>query len=276
MTALPERPEVAPEPGPRRYPPPRHPLELERLALAKVGRRVSVVVPARDEAPTVGQVVRALEGLRRGSRSVPALVDEVLVVDDGSQDATAQVAEEAGAQVVRSPRPQGKGGAMRLGVAASSGDLCVFLDADLREFDPLIVAGLLRPLLEDRGVWLVKPRYDRTLGGRSGEGGRVTELTAKPLLALLFPELLAVDQPLAGETAAPRAVLETLGLAEGYAVEVALLIDVASRAGLEALAEVDLGRRVHRNRPLAELRPQAEEVARTILQRAALAGRPLG
>lgn len=270
MTALPLRSDPVPRAGPHRVPAPCLPGDLDRLVAAKAGRKVSVIIPARDEARTVGGVVRLVtEGLC-GRDGTPALVDEVLVVDDGSGDATAQVAAAAGARVVRSPRPQGKGGAMRLGLAASSGELCVFLDADLRELREVVVAGLLRPLLEDPTIWLVKPRYDRTLQGRSGEGGRVTELTAKPLLALVFPELLAVDQPLAGETAAPRAVLEELGLAEGYAVEIALLIDVVRRAGLGALAEVDLGRRVHRNRPLVELRPQAEQVARAILERAGL------
>ncbi|MGH9281903.1 MAG: hypothetical protein ACRD0S_03085, partial [Acidimicrobiales bacterium] len=118
----------------------------------------------------------------------------------------------------------------------------------------------------------VKARYERPLDGRAGEGGRVTELLAKPLLRTLFPELAGFAQPLAGECAAPRQVLEGVAFVGGYGVDIGLLIDVARRVGVDAMAQVDLGRRDHRNRPLAELGPQAELVLRTALARAGLAG----
>ena len=144
----------------------------------------------------------------------------------------------------------------------------MFLDADVENFTPHFVVGLLGPLLADDDVALVKGFYERPLHGRPGEGGRVTELVARPVLDLLFPSLAGVRQPLAGETAAPRSVLEKAGLDGGYGVELGLLIDVADRFGVDAVAQVDLGRRVHRNRPLAELRHQATDVLRAALDRA--------
>lgn len=238
------------------------------LAQSKAGRTVSVCVPARNEESTVGAVVTAVRALTAAGGGA-GLVDEVVVVDDGSSDATATVAQAAGAVVVAGPQGGGgKGAAMRCALEHTSGDLVVFLDADVEGFGPHYVAGLLMPLLTTEDVALVKGCYDRPLHGRPREGGRVTELVAKPIIDLLFPVLGGVGQPLAGETAAPRAVLDKLRLADGYGVEIALLIDVADQFGIGAVAQVDLGTRVHRNRPLAELRPQATEVLRAALQRA--------
>lgn len=165
----------------------------------------------------------------------------------------------------------GKGQAMRAGVDSSDGDLLVFLDADVENTTPEFVSGLLGPLLTEPGVSLVKGFYERPVGDDPAGGGRVTELLARPLLEVLFPDLLPVRQPLAGESAAPRRVLERLELAEGYGVELGLLLDVASRYGTGSVTQVDLGVRVHRNRPLSELRPQAVDVLRAALARA---GRP--
>ncbi|MHB8330434.1 MAG: glucosyl-3-phosphoglycerate synthase, partial [Acidimicrobiales bacterium] len=133
--------------------------------------------------------------------------------------------------------------------------------------------GLLGPLLLEEDVALVKAFYDRPLHGQATGGGRVTELVARPVIALLFPELAGVHQPLAGETAVTRAVLERTRLAAGYGVELGLLVDVAERFGTHAIAQVDLDTRVHRNRPLAELRLHATDVLRAALARA---GAPLG
>jgi glucosyl-3-phosphoglycerate synthase len=244
------------------------------LAGAKGDRRISVCIPARDEATTVGTVVAAIvDALTGGPGGVP-LVDEVLVVDDGSTDRTADLARQAGATVVPAepgitgPRPGSKGQAMRTAVEVANGDLIAFVDADVTNFGPHFVTGLLGPLLVDDSINLVKGYYRRPLHGAPDGGGRVTELVAKPIIDLLFPDLAGILQPLAGETAAPRSVLEKCGLADGYQVELALLIDVAADFGAETIAQVDLGVRAHRNRPLSELRPQATDILRTALARA--------
>jgi glucosyl-3-phosphoglycerate synthase len=245
-----------------------HQFGAASLVEAKAGRRISVCLPARDEAPTVGAIVgRVVSALVEAT----PLVDEVLVVDDGSTDATAAEAEAAGARVVRrgaADGPPGKGQALRRAVDEATGDVLVFLDADVRNFDTHFVVGLLGPVLTEPGTALVKATYRRPLEGSDGPGGRVTELVARPLLARLFPELAGVTQPLAGECAAPRAVLEDVPFADGYGVEVGLLIDVAARCGPCCLAQVDLGERVHRNRPLDELAPQAAAVIDVVLDRA--------
>jgi len=162
----------------------------------------------------------------------------------------------------------GKGQAMRVGLEASKGDIVAFVDADVTNFGPHFVSGLLGPLLLDDNIKLVKGFYERPLHDAPAGGGRVTELMARPVIDLLFPNLAGINQPLAGETAAPRAVLEACGLADGYAVELAILVDVAARYGADSIAQVDLGVRVHRNRPLSQLRPQATDILRTALARA--------
>jgi len=252
----------------------------EALVEAKRGRVVSLCLPARDEAATVGAIVDRV--CRELVDRVP-LVDEVLVVDDGSVDDTARVATDAGARVVATSDVlsgcgpgQGKGEALWKALGAARGDLLAFCDADLREFDPAFVTGLLGPLLADPGIGFVKGFYDRPLEGVSGTGGRVTELVARPILALLFPHLACVVQPLAGEFAARREVLEQLPFVQGYGVDLGLLIDVCARFGVEALGQVDLGSRSHRNRPLDQLAPQALAVLRVALDRAGVDVAPGG
>ena len=230
----------------------------------KDGRRVTVCLPARNEAATVGAIVATI---RRELRGLVPLVDEIVVVDDGSTDATAAVAGAAGARVVAGTG-SGKGDAMHTGLVSSDGDLVVYCDADVAGFRAQFVVGLLGPLLVDEGTTFVKGFYQRPLDGRVGEGGRVTELLARPLLRTFFPALAAFRQPLAGEIAAPRSVLAEVPFVSGYGVDVALLVDVAERFGSATMAQVDLGTRIHRNRPLAELGPQAEVVLRTVLSRA--------
>ena len=249
------------------------------LVAAKTGRTVSVVIPARDEEATIGAIVRALR--RELVEAVP-LVDEILVVDDRSTDATAARAAEAGATVVASSAgdddlgpARGKGGALWKGVAAAGGDLLAFLDGDVVDFDPRFVVGLLGPLLAVGGgaVSLVKGFYDRPVDGHAG-GGRVTELTARPVLAILLDHLAGVVQPLAGEVAASRRTLERLPFVEGYGFDLALLVDAAATFGVGSVVQVDLGRRAHRNRPLAELGPMATEVLMAALLRSGVAVPP--
>jgi len=245
------------------------------LCAAKAGRRVSVCIPARNEEATIGRILDAVRGeLVEGA----GLVDELLVVDDASSDRTVAVALASGASVVPADGysrlatagdpASGKGQAMRSGLDASTGEIVVFLDGDVDNFGAHFVTGLLGPLFASEKTMLVKACYTRPILGSATGGGRVTELVARPILALLFPELAGVVQPLAGEVALRRPALLGLELASGYGVEIAMLIDVAARHGTSTLAQVDLGVRSHRNRPLHELAPQAREVLAAALERA--------
>jgi glucosyl-3-phosphoglycerate synthase len=243
--------------------------DAEALAASRRGLRVSVCIPARDEERTVAGVVGRLYRHATAAGGGADLVDELVVVDDGSTDATATEAERAGATVVPSGTDGGgKGQAMAAGLSVAGGDLVVFLDADVENFDVHFVAGLLGPLMARPDVVLVKAFYERPLGDDPTGGGRVTELVARPAIELLFPQLSHIRQPLAGEVAVRRRVIEHISLDPGYGVELGLLVDVAEAFGVGAIAQVDLGRRVHRNRPLAELRPQATDVLRAALARA--------
>lgn len=238
---------------------------LADLVMAKGDTSVSVCLPARDEAATVGTIV---ESIRTHLVDDAGLVDELLVVDDHSSDRTAAIAADAGAAVVRTTDGQGKGEALWTSVLASKGDLVVWCDADVRSFDPAFVTGLLGPLLTRPHVGFVKGFYERPLNDQQEGGGRVTELVARPLIALLFPELAGIVQPLSGEYAGRREVLERLRFVQGYGVDLGLLIDVTRLVGPEGIAQVDLGVRHHRNRSLAELSPQALAVMATALRRA--------
>ncbi|MBV8949887.1 MAG: glucosyl-3-phosphoglycerate synthase [Actinobacteria bacterium] len=247
------------------------------LAASKAAQstRISVCLPARDEAETVGPIVAAI---RRALVERVGLVDEIVVVDDESSDATANVAAAAGARVVRAADVladcgpgSGKGNVLWKSLYACDGDLLCWVDADIRDFSPHFVTGLLGPLLTRPDTVFVKGFYRRP-GERDG-GGRVTELVARPLLSQLFPHLTGFVQPLSGEYAGRREVLDDLPFVEGWGVELALLVDVVARYGLPAVTQVDLGERRHRNRPLAELGPQATEILLTALRRAGLADR---
>lgn len=244
-----------------------------------------MVVPARDEAATIGDVVGTL---RRDVLDAGA-VDELVVIDSDSTDDTAAVAAAAGAVVhaSRDVAPElgtlpGKGEALWKSLLVTTGDVLVFVDADLTEWGPHFVTGLLGPLLTDPGVLLVKGFYDRVLddgaapagdgtapvgdgtapagGGPSRDGGRVTELVARPLLSLWWPHLAAVVQPLAGEWAVRRSLAVELPFPAGYGVELATLIDTADRYGLDAVAQVDLGSRGHRHQPVHDLAVMAGEL----------------
>lgn len=245
------------------------------LTAAKAGRTVSVVLPALDEAGTIGAVIESIAPL------VGDLVDELVVVDSGSTDDTADRARRAGARVVHreevlpqiAPRP-GKGEALWRSLAATTGDVVVFIDSDLVDPDPMFVPRLIGPLLTADGVHLVRGFYRRPLkiGGaqEADGGGRVTELVARPLLAALRPELSGVLQPLGGEYAGTRELLASIPFAPGYGVEIGILIDTYDRFGLDAIAQVNLGVRTHRNRPLSELGPMSRQVIATLLTRCGL------
>ena len=244
----------------------------EHLAAAKDGRLVSVCLPARNEQETVGPIV---EVLRTELVERVPLVDEIIVIDDHSTDRTADVAAAAGAKVCQAEEllPEygdghGKGEAMWKSLFVAEGDLVVWCDADVRNFGREYVVGLLGPLLTNPDVAFVKGFYDRPLGEGGNGGGRVTELVARPVLAVLFPELAPIVQPLAGEYAGRRDVLEQLPFVQGYGVDIGLLIDIGERYGAGAITQVDLGVRLHRNRPLHELSPQAMSVLQTALRRA--------
>ncbi len=253
--------------------------DARRLAHAKAGTTVSLCLPARDEGATIAAIVRRV---RRHLVEDCGLVDEIVVIDDHSSDATAARAAAAGARVERvgDVLPElgpgaGKGEALWKSVHVADGDVIVWCDADIVDFDVGFVVGLLGPLLIHPEIAFTKGYYDRPLIDDEG-GGRVTELVARPLVALLHPGLGAIVQPLAGEYAGRRSVLEGLPFAQGYGVDLGLLIDVVGRFGLEAVAQVDLGTRRHRNRPLADLGPMALAVMQTAFAKAGVPLDPAG
>jgi glucosyl-3-phosphoglycerate synthase len=242
------------------------------LAEAKGATTVTVCLPAKDEALTIAGIVTTIRHELVDNRG---LVDEILVVDDRSSDDTAARAADAGATVVSTRDPYGdlrvgtgKGEAMWRGLAGSTGDIVVYCDADIADFDTRFVIGLIGPLLRDETVLFVKGFYERPDTHAPGTGGRTTELVARPLISLLFPTLTGIVQPLSGEYAARRHVLENVPFVQGYGVDLGLLVDVEERWGAEAIAQVDLESRLHRNRTLDELSPQSLSIMQTGFARA--------
>lgn len=242
---------------------------LDNLVEAKQGRTISVCIPCRDEAATIGPLVSMVRHALM--RRMP-LVDELIVLDDRSTDDTATVAASAGATVIDVGDVHlvhgvghGKGNALWASLAASKGDFVVWMDGDVTSFEPQWIAKLLAPLVDDDSVALVKATFHRPT--QLGGGGRTTELVARPLMSMYYPELTGLQQPLAGEYAGRREVLERLPFVEGWGVEIAMLIDVAREYGADAIAQVDLGVREHRHRSLHALSVQAAEVMATMLGR---------
>jgi glucosyl-3-phosphoglycerate synthase len=255
--------------------------KASRLVDVKGDTTVSVVLPALNEQETVGAIVASI---RASLVERHGLVDELVVMDSGSTDGTYDVAVEAGAKVVRreevlgefEPLP-GKGEVLWRSLAATTGDVLVFVDSDLRDFTPTFVTGLLGPLLTDPSVQLVKATYDRAL--THGEtvapagGGRVTELVARPMINLHWPELAGFVQPLSGECAARRQLLEQLPFPTGYGVEIGMLVDTLRLVGLPALAQVDLSRRKHRNQEIGKLGRMSSEILLVAYERLRREGR---
>jgi glucosyl-3-phosphoglycerate synthase len=243
------------------------PLDTVLAAKRASGAAVSVVLPALNEEETVGDIVSVI---RRDLIERAPLVDELVVVDSGSTDRTAEVAAAAGARVEhrdailpRIPAVPGKGEVLWRSLLVTRGDVVCFVDADLREFSADFVTGIVGPLLTDPDVQLVKAMYDRPLGGAAGQGGRVTELMARPLLNMHWPQLAGFVQPLGGEYAARRSLLEQLPFPVGYGVELGMLVDALHLVGLDALAQVDVGVRRHRHQDGQALGRMAAAIYRT-------------
>ena len=254
--------------------------EPESLARRKAesGLTVSVVLPSFNEADTVAGVIQAVRGLE-GS-----LVDELVVIDGGSADATGDIAAAAGARVHHDAdlMPElgptlGKGDALWRSLSVTSGDIVVFVDTDIRNPDSRFVWGLLGPLLMDPEVQLVKAFYERPV--QMGDvlhatgGGRVTELMARPLLNLFWPPLAGLVQPLSGEYAGRRELFERLPFFTGYGVEIGMLVDTLAQAGMDAIAQVDVSERVHRNQQMDALSRMAYGIVQVAIARLADEGR---
>lgn len=234
---------------------------------------VSVCLPAREEAATIGAIVSELVGLRERG-----IIDEVVVVDADSRDGTAALARKAGADVHRQAAlipglgpVLGKGDAMWRALSVLQGDIVCFLDSDSEVFGAHFATGLIGPLLQAPALHFVKGSYRRPFKAGAIElaegGGRVNDLVARPLLNRFYPELAAVRQPLAGEFAARRELLEQLPFFTGYGVEIGLLIDAHRHVGLGALGQVDLGVRQNRHQSLQELGPMAAAVVGALCRR---------
>ncbi len=251
--------------------------DLRRLVQLKEKQNltVSLVLPTLNEEETIGPIVR--RAVREMIGRVP-LLDEILVIDSASTDRTREIAEAEGARVVQHPDVlprygsfQGKGEALWKSLYETSGDLVVFADTDVRNWHSRMVYGTLGPLLHEPRLQYVKGYYQRPIVEAGvlteGGGGRVTELVARPLINLFFPELSGLIQPLAGEYAGRRSLLETIPFFTGYAVEIGHLIDAAERVGIEGLGQVDLERRVHRNQELEGLSRMSFVILQAVMKR---------
>jgi glucosyl-3-phosphoglycerate synthase len=251
--------------------------DMRRLASLKETQQVTVslVLPTLNEEETIGPIVR--RAIREMMGRVP-LLDEILVIDSASTDRTREIAEAEGARVVEHPAVlprygsfKGKGEALWKSLYETSGDIIVWADTDVRNWHPRFVYGTLGPLLAEPRLQYVKGYYQRPIveGGvlKEGGGGRVTELVARPLVNLFYPELSGFIQPLSGEYAGRRALLETIPFFTGYAVEIGHLIDIAERVGIEGLGQVDLERRIHRNQELEGLSRMSFVILQAVMKR---------
>ena len=249
--------------------------DIGRLVAEKAGQRISVCIPTYQEAATIGPIVATI---RREWMEKHPLVDEILVVDSGSTDDTLARAGEAGATVflasdIRADLGNfpGKGENLWKALSVAQGDVIAYVDGDIRNFGAHFITGLVGPLLRDPDIEYVKACYQRPLidpfGNRSADGGRVSEILVRPMISLFFPELSGVRQPLAGEYAARRSLLESLPFPVGYGVEIAHLIDLAGRGLLAKTAQTDLDERIHRNQDNTALGKTAFAILHVMLRR---------
>jgi nucleotide-binding universal stress UspA family protein len=251
--------------------------DLDRLVglKRKQGLTVSLVLPTLNEETTIGTIVSRA---RRELMERHALVDELLVIDSDSTDRTREVAAAEGARVVVHQQLLsqygsfvGKGEALWKSLYETSGDIVVWADTDVRDWHPRMVYGTVGPLITEERLQYVKGYYRRPIVQdgvlKEGGGGRVTELVARPLVNLFFPELSGMIQPLSGEYAGRRSLLETIPFFTGYAVEIGHLIDIAERCGLEGLGQVDLERRIHRNQELEGLSRMSFVILQAVMRR---------
>ncbi len=259
------------------------PVEQLRADRERLGVSVSVCIPARNEAETVGEIVRVL---RQELLERARLIDEIVVVDGGSTDDTMAIARAEGASAYREQEilPEagpgaGKGEGLWKSLHVCRGDIICWVDADIRNIHPRFVYGLIGPLLRDPGINYVKAFYERPLqqenGLQEGGGGRVTELVARPLINLFWPSLAGLVQPLSGEYAGRRAVLEQVPFSSGYGVELGLLVDITTRFGVEVIGQVDLERRVHRNQDVPALSRMSFGILQSAIARLEQEGRML-
>jgi nucleotide-binding universal stress UspA family protein len=251
--------------------------DIQDLAALKraQGLTISLALPALNEAETVGKVIRTIQHALMGKVS---LLDEIVLIDSNSTDATRAIAAELGVPVFihQELLPEygarhGKGEALWKSLLVTRGDIVAWIDTDIVNIHPRFVYGILGPLLQNPGIKYVKGFYRRPLkvGGKiqAGGGGRVTELTARPMLNLFYPELSGVVQPLSGEYAGRRDALEQLPFFSGYGVETGLLIDMLERFGLAAIAQVDLLERVHHSQPLEALSKMSFAILQAVIRK---------
>ena len=259
--------------------------DLEEMGRRKreLGLTVSAVLPCRNVADTVGGIIDEIHAVNERAAGAP-LVDQILAVDADSADGTAEVAASRGAEVYSENElmsshgdAHGKGDAMWRSLSVARGDLVMYIDADTRDFKPQLVYGVLGPILYVPEVRFVKAAYRRPFKSHEtvevDGGGRVTELTAKPLINLFYPELAGFVQPLAGEFVADKELFCSIPFLTGYAVETGIMIDVLKRVGLGAMAQVDLGTRQNRHQPLRDLSRMSYAVLRAVARRLRQDGR---
>lgn len=244
-------------------------------AKQKQGLRISLCIPTLNEEKTIGKevVIFRSELMQRYP-----LLDEIAVIDSGSEDKTLEVAASFGADTYAAndilsdlPVKRGKGENLWKAIYQLSGDIIVYIDADIKNIHPRFVYGLVGPLINRPEIKYVKAFYDRPLafsqGIRPSGGGRVTEILIRPLFSLFFPDLTAIVQPLSGEYAVRREVLEVIPFPIGYGVETSHLLDVYAKFGMDAFAQTDLDQRVHRNQPTHSLGKMSFGILQTFLSR---------
>jgi len=241
----------------------------------RAGKTISVCLPSMNEAATIGTI---LEVAREELMEKTPLVDQLCVVDGGSEDDTRDIARDAGAEVFGQEEilpgqyePMGKGDALWRSLLCLRGDIIIWIDSDILNFNPRFIYGIIGPLIARPGIRYVKGFYQRPIKTEhrllSTGGGRVTELVARPLLSLFFPELSALIQPLSGEYGGDRELLEKIPFFSGYGVEIGMLMDIYSRFGMDVIGQVDLVERQHFNQPMSALGGMSFQIMQAVFIR---------